>query len=221
VLTPPTVSDSRRSVIEALKHAGEASAEQLATTLDMTVAGARQHLTALVDEGLVAGVEERRPAGERGRPRLVYSLTRRAEPLFPKAYDELANDLLAHAAAEDGTLIDRIFVRRRDARVDHAVPRVARKRTLRGQVAELTRILDEDGYLADWEALPDGSFRIVEHNCAILAVARRHPQACRTEIEFLQTVLPQADVSRVSHIVAGAHQCAYLVTPRPGDRAEQ
>ena len=29
-----------------------------------------------------------------------------------------------------------------------------------------------------------------------------------------QTVLPEADVTRVSHIVAGAHQCAYVVTPR-------
>ena len=213
-MSPPTISDSRRSVIEALKQAGEATAEQLAGTLGMTVAGARQHLSALVAEGLVTGSEEPRGAGERGRPRLVYSLTRRAEPLFPKAYDELANDLLAHIEAEDGTLIDRIFVRRRDARVDHAVPRLATKRTLRGKVAELARILDEDGYLAEWTAVGDGSFRIVEHNCAILAVAQRHPQACRSEIEFLQTVLPEADVTRVSHIVAGAHQCAYVVTPR-------
>jgi predicted ArsR family transcriptional regulator len=201
-------------VIDALKHDGQATAEQLATTLGMTVAGARQHLAALVEEGLVEGDEVPRGAGERGRPRLVYHLTRRAEPLFPKAYDELANDLLAHAEAEDGTLIDRIFVRRRDARVDHAAARLAPERSLRGKVAELTRILDEDGYLAEWEALGDGTFRIIEHNCAILAVAQRHPQACRSEIEFLQTVLPEADVQRVSHIVAGGHQCAYVVTPR-------
>jgi predicted ArsR family transcriptional regulator len=80
-------------------------------------------------------------------------------------------------------------------------------------VAELSRILDEDGYLAEWQAAADGSFLIVEHNCAILAVAQGHPDACRSEIEFLQTVLPDADVDRISHIVAGAHQCGYQVTP--------
>ncbi len=44
-------------------------------------------------------------------------------------------------------------------------------------------------------------------------MARHHPDACRSEIEFLQTVLPDTTVERVSHIMAGAHQCAYLVTP--------
>ena len=44
----------------------------------------------------------------------------------------------------------------------------------------------EDGYLAAPEELPDGSFRIAERNCAIFAVAREHPLACSTELEFLR-----------------------------------
>src|SRR3954452_4804858 len=145
----PTVSPGRRGVLDALKRDGEATADELAERLGITVAGARQHLAALVDEELVASREAPRAAGERGRPRLVYALTTRAEPLFPKAYDELANELLRHVAAE---------------------------------VAELTRILDEDGYQAEWQDLGDGRFLIVEHNCAILVVAQRHPEACRSEI---------------------------------------
>jgi DeoR family transcriptional regulator, suf operon transcriptional repressor len=215
VLEAPSISESRRSVIDALKRRGDASAEELADELGITVAGIRQHLTTLADEGLVTVREEARDAGQRGRARLSYALSPRSEPLFPKAYDELANELLRHVEAEDGTLVERIFVRRRDARIVAAEARLATKRSLRGKVAELARILDEDGYLADWEALGDGRYRIVEHNCAILAVASRHPDACRSEIEFLQAVLPTATVERVSHIVAGAHQCAYLITPRP------
>lgn len=30
------------------------------------------------------------------------------------------------------------------------------------KVAEVARILDEDGYLADFEALPDGTFLVTE-----------------------------------------------------------
>jgi DeoR family suf operon transcriptional repressor len=209
----PTVSPGRRGVLDALKRDGEATADELAERLGITVAGARQHLAALVDEELVITREAPREAGERGRPRLVYALTARTEPLFPKAYDELANDLLRHVAAEGDGLVGRVFERRRDARIAAARLRLDETRPLAERVAELSRILDEDGYLAECQAGEDGSFLIVEHNCAILAVAQGHPDACRSEIEFLQAVLPDADVERISHIVAGAHQCGYQVTP--------
>jgi predicted ArsR family transcriptional regulator len=210
----PSITDSRRGVIDALKQRGEAGADELASDLSMTLPGVRQHLGALAEEGLVTSREAPRGPGERGRPKLLFSLTPRSEPLFPKAYDELANELLRHAADEDGTLVERIFVRRRDGRIDNARARLAPKRTLRAKVAELAKILDEDGYLAEWASIGKGRFRIVEHNCAILAVANKHPSACRSEIEFLQAVLPEATVERVSHIVSGAHQCAYVVTPK-------
>ena len=80
-------------------------------------------------------------------------------------------------------------------------------------MAELARILDEDGYLADFDARPDGTFRITEHNCAVLDVAERYGHACSSEIAFLRDVLPDASVERVSHMIAGGHSCAYVVTP--------
>ena len=85
------------------------------------------------------------------------------------------------------------------------------------RVGALGRILDEDGYLATVEVADDGGYLIIEHNCAILGVARRYGQACSSEIEFIRTVLPDAEVTRVSHIVAGARHCAYLVTPRAAE----
>ena len=212
----PTVSPGRRGVLDALKRDGEATVDELAERLGITVAGARQHLSALVDEGLVVAGEAPRAAGERGRPRLVYALTARTEPLFPKAYDELANELLRHVAAEGDGLVAKVFERRRDGRIAAALRRLDGMTALEDRVAELTRILDEDGYLAEWQAREDGSFLIVEHNCAILVVAQGHPDACRSEIEFLQAALPDATVERITHIVAGAHQCGYLVCPVTG-----
>jgi DeoR family suf operon transcriptional repressor len=211
----PTVSPGRRSVLDALKREGEASVDELAARLGISVAGARQHLTALVDEGLVVAREEPRPAGERGRPRLRYLLAPRAEALFPKTYDELANELLRHVAAESDDLVERLFDRRRDGRIANARARIPAGTPLADQVAELARILDEDGYLADWEQLDDDTFLISEHNCAVLAVAQGQPQACRSELEFLQNVLTTATVERISHIVAGAHHCGYRVRRTP------
>jgi len=81
-------------------------------------------------------------------------------------------------------------------------------------VAELTAIVDEDGYLADVETLEDGGWRISEHNCAILTVATGYRQACWSELEFIRAALPGARVERVAHLMDGSHVCAYEVRPR-------
>jgi len=209
---PPTVSEHQRSVLYALKRCGEASAETVAGALAITVSGARQHLTALVAEGLVIATEKPREPGARGRASHLYRLAPAAEPLFPKAYGELTNELLDYLSDEDGTLVEVLFHKRRDSRIGRARARLEGK-SLAKRVAELAEILTEDGYLADWEKLPRRRFRITEHNCAIRVVAGRHPQACSSEIEFLRAVLPDATVERTSHIIAGAPHCSYEITP--------
>jgi DeoR family suf operon transcriptional repressor len=202
---------TRRAILVSLKKRGEARAEELAGDLAITASAVRQHLSGLVSNGFVG---HREVKGSPGRPKHLYSLTPTAEALFPKRYSDLTNEVLAIVEDEDPALLDRVFERRRDARIAAAVPRLdAAGPALADRVAEVARILDEDGYLAQWEALADGSFRITEHNCAVLGVAQRYGQACSSEIEFLRTILPEASVERTQHIVAGAHRCAYLVTP--------
>ena len=208
----PPLPEGRRAVLYALRRRGQATVEEIAQHLDMTVSGARQHLSALVDDGLAETTEMPRAAGQRGRPQLEYTVTDRADSLFPKAYGELTNELLGYVSESDSTLVDQLFSRRRDERVRNAAARLAKRRTLKDKVGELTRILDEDGYLATCEPMT-GGYRVVEHNCAILAVARQYGQACTSEIDFIRTVLPGATVERVSHILDGAHHCAYEIRP--------
>ena len=199
-------------LVTALKYAGEATADELAAELGVTVSAVRQQLEGLYTEGLV---ERRAEVRGRGRPAHLYQLTRAAEPLFPKAYGGLTTELLGYVADADPDLVDGIFDRRRQRRLEGAQARLATVGDdFSARVAELARILDEDGYLAAWEQLPDGSFRIVEHNCAVLDVAERYGQACSSEIAFLRQALPEARVERVSHMIAGAHSCAYEIVPR-------
>jgi predicted ArsR family transcriptional regulator len=208
----PPLPEGRRNVLYAVRRRGEATAEQVAESLGMTVSGARQHLSALVEVGLAEAGEAPGPTGRRGRRSLVYSVTAEGDALFPKAYGELTNELLGFLDDEAPETVNRLFARRRDARTANARRRLDGL-ALHEKVAELTRILDEDGYLASWEAEADGTFLIVEHNCAIWAVANRYGQACSSEIEFIQTVLEPAQVDRVSHMIDGAKRCAYRVTP--------
>lgn len=201
---------ARRAILVALRKRGEARADELAATLGVTASAARQHLQPLAAAGLLEHRDER---GAPGRPRRIYRLAPAADALFPKAYGELTTELLAHVEAEDPELLARAFERRRRTRVEQATVRLEGL-DFEGRVRELATILDEVGYLAEVEPLPDGGFRLAEHNCAILAVARRHGQACTTELAFLREVMPDADVRRVAHIVSGATACVYEVRPR-------
>ena len=48
----------RRAVLYAVRRRGEATAEQVAEQLDITVSGARQYLAALVDGGLLTSTTQ-------------------------------------------------------------------------------------------------------------------------------------------------------------------
>ena len=202
---------TRRALLIALRKRGEARAEELAAELGVTVSAIRQHLQGLAAADLVVHREERPGPG---RPRHVYRLGAAAEALFPRAYGELTVELLDYIGDEDPDLVARAFERRRRARVERVQERLAGLH-FEARVEEVARVLDEDGYLADVEPLPDGDgWRIREHNCAILAVAQRYGHACGSEIAFLREVLPDADITRVSHILTGATACTYEVRQR-------
>jgi DeoR family transcriptional regulator, suf operon transcriptional repressor len=205
---PPT----RRSVLILLKKRGEMGVKDIAVELGITVGAVRQHLARLVPGGLITFRQQRRGPG---RPVLLYSLDSAGEALFPRFYGELTNELLEYVEQEDAALVDRIFERRRRRRVGEAKKRLAGKR-FSDRVAELTSILDADGYLAEFVARPDGSYLVTEHNCAILGVAQRYGLACSTEIEFLREALPDATVERVAHRMAGQHVCSYEIRQVPG-----
>lgn len=213
VTTAASQSTTRRAILLTIKKRGEARAEELAEALAITPSGIRQHLAALLAEGLVALREQR---GSAGRPKHVYSVTPAAESLFPKNYGELTCELLDYAGAEGPGTVERLFDRRRQRRAAAAALRLEGK-DFDERVAELARILDEDGYLADTVRGEDGDWRIVEHNCAILEVAFRYGQACGSELAFLRDVMPDAQIDRVSHMASGEHHCAYRVRRRtPG-----
>ncbi len=201
------VPSTRRAILSSLKRNGGRRAKDLADELNLTVPAVRQQLARLAQDGLV--VHRREPEG-RGRPTHVYELAPEADELFPRRYDDLTAELLGYLGGPTSAEVTELFERRRRRRLRAAEVRLAGL-DLDAKVHELARILDEDGYLAGVEGVADGEWLIVEHNCAIRSVAAGYGQACTSEIEFIRDALPGADVSRVSHIMKGAHVCAYRV----------
>ena len=207
-----TLPTTRRAILNLVKRNGPMGAGDVARALGLTPAAIRLQLARLEEDGLLARDTAAGATSRRGRPAHTYALTTAAEALYPKRYGDLTTELLGYLGGPGATQVDELFEQRRQRRVAGALPKTAHL-PFDEQVAALTAILDEDGYLAEAERLPDGSWRITEHNCAILTVAHGFSQACTSELAFIRDALPGASVRRVAHLMDGAHVCAYVVSP--------
>jgi predicted ArsR family transcriptional regulator len=208
-------SGLRRAILLRLRRDGPSSPDQLADRLGASRTGVLQQLRALESARLVARQTVRHGVG---RPRHLYDVTADAQDLFPSNYDGLATGLLEAIGAVGGEdLIEEVFAARRrqigerirrrlEDRLPGEAPLVAR-------VLELSVIQDEQGYLCETLLEPDGTIRLLEHNCAIYHVANGTGAACQAELELFREVL-DADVVRETHIASGDRCCTYRIVAR-------
>lgn len=199
---------TRRKIIVALKQHGGMTAAELAELLGITSMGVRRHLTTLERDRLVRFELVQRG---KGRPSYVYRLSAEAEDLFPKNYAALTKELLGYLIAkENEDSVIALFDLRALRRIRQAQALLA-GRPLRERVAGLAEILSTDGYLAEWEQIDEDTFRLREHNCAVHEVAAEFRAACGSELNFLQAVLTDAEVTREKHMLSGDRACAYTI----------
>ena len=200
--------ETRQQILHLLRRNGQMTAAELSESLGIGAVGVRQHLALLERDNLVLTAGVRRGIG---RPSHLYTLTESAESLFPKRYDRLALDVLAFVAAEGGSAaINRLFTLRREQMMEQYAPRLDGKSDAE-RVAELAAILNEQGYMCEWDQLPDGTFLLVEHNCPVDCVARDYPQACEHELKLYEQVLG-APLVREETISEGGLCCRYRIS---------
>ena len=208
-------SNLRRDLLLRLRVDGPSTPDQLASRLGASRTGVLQQLRALETAHLVSRQTIRHGVG---RPRHLYDITPDAQDLFPSNYDGLATGLLAAIEAIGGEdLLEQVFAARRRqlcARVREDLGTTLTNGTpLLDRVRELAVIQANNGYLATASVDPDGSIRLVEHNCAIYHVAEGSPAACAAELELFGELLG-ADVVREQHIASGDRCCSYRITER-------
>jgi predicted ArsR family transcriptional regulator len=208
---PTSPSALRRAILVHLRRTGPSAPDSIASAIGASRSGVAQQLRSLDGAGLVSRTSLRHGVG---RPRHLYDVTADAQGLFPSNYDGLATGLLA-AILElggEGLLEDVFAARRRQAetrlgeRLQAALPAGA---SLADRVRELARLQDEQGYISEARVDADG-IRLLEHNCAVLDVARDMPAACRAELDLFRQVLG-TDVVRERHIASGDRCCEYRV----------
>lgn len=203
---------TRQAVLLHLKEQGEMSIPQLCQALKVTPMAVRRHLTGLKTRGLVAFRVQRQA---RGRPIMRYSLTKKAWSVFPSNSENLAIDVLDAIRERDGhSGVMDILKRRNEKLLETLRPRMQHK-NLRQRVEEVSKIFSENGYMTEWEALPDGAFFIYQRHCAVHNLATQYRQLCILEPKLIEGLL-ETRVCRTQYMLKDNPVCGYLVGEQPG-----
>jgi predicted ArsR family transcriptional regulator len=203
---------TRQQILEHLQRHGRTTVKELGQLLDLTSTGIRQHLTVLERDGLVLASEER---GRVGRPTLVYTLTEKAESLFPKSYDELAIALLEEIRADEGS--ERLYqlLHRVAQRLAKSYWERVEGKSLAQRVEETALILQEQGCLVDWEQRDDDFF-LHEFTCPLSKMAKQDSSVCTLHLDLVR-LLTGADTRLVRSLLRGERACTYRIRPLAGE----
>ena len=210
------VVPSRQAILRLLKQQGPRDSEGLAAELGITAMAVRQHLYALRTQKLVTYQEEQRPIG---RPAKMWCLTPAAEPHFPDAHAGLTVNLLNAAEQTFGEQgVKRVVSRCAEQQIEAYRARIPARASLQKRLATLISIRNEEGYMAEAQRQPDGSFLLIENHCAISTAAKVCPMLCDSELEVFRAIMGVGVIiERTEHMTAGARRCVYRIRNEEGD----
>ena len=201
------MSETRMRILQLLKMRAGMTVSQLTDALHISQMGIRQHLAILEAEDLVKYHREKQ---KRGRPLHIYRLTDQANSLFPTTYANFAVGLMHEVAKFNGPgFINKVFQGRMDAQLQAYLQRL-QGRNLSERVKELTRIRDEEGYMASFDE-NDDDYVLIEHNCPIAMIAEEYPYVCEIELGLFRESLG-TKVVREDHLMQGSHRCCYRIS---------
>ena len=200
------MSETRMRILQLLKMRAGMTVGQLTDALPISQMGIRQHLAILESESLVEYYREKQ---KRGRPLHVYRLTDQANSLFPTTYANFAVGLMHEVAKFNGPdFINKVFQERMKSQLQAYQQRLQGK-DLPERVKELTRIRDEEGYMACCDENED-DYVLIEHNCPISVIAEEYPYVCEIELGLFRQSLG-TKVVREEHLMRGSHRCCYRI----------
>jgi predicted ArsR family transcriptional regulator len=202
------VQKTRRQILDLLKFRGSATLEELSREVGLSSVTIRAHLSVLERDDLITSEEVR---GRVGRPHFLYSLTESAQDQFPVSYHIVAHRFLeafrSVATEEQRELLVKVVAERWAAEKGGRL----QGKALEERVAEVARIRNEEGAMAEWQKVDDG-YLLRQHNCPASRISGDHPEVCRAELEYLRHLLG-VYVEREENSHDGQQKCIYRVKP--------
>lgn len=205
-------SATSERLLYLLKTRGPLQSAEAGEILGMTAEAARQQLTKLASAGLVETYSQSQGVG---RPSQFWALTEAGHNRFPDTHSMLTVQLLDTVRQTFGEeAIDRLIDLREQTSRKNYLRELKGEVNLRERVARLALLRSQEGYMADYEELADGTLLFIENHCPICAAAAACQGFCRAELKLFREVLG-AKVERVEHVLNGARRCAYAIFQLP------
>jgi predicted ArsR family transcriptional regulator len=197
---------TRGKIVAQLRERGTASAAELAQVFGLSPNAVRQQLVVLERDGLV---EERAVRRGPTKPTLEFSLTSKADSLFPQQYDKMLAAVLREVKASYGQpAVEELFARIGERAVEHARKKVTAT-DAEGRVAQLTQVLRDRGVVAEY-SLVDGGFLLQEHTCPYSGVVKEHPEVCSVIHHVLEETIG-GEHQQLESLAAGGKSCTFAL----------
>ena len=200
----------RLDILLVLKRHGGMAVKEMATQFRMSYMGVKQHCLDLEKEGYL---DTWRRSKGKGRPEMLYRLTRRAQDLFPGVGQSFTVEVLeavqqTYGLAAPTKLLFGIF----NQRAEYYRQKI-QFTELAQRVDSLARLREAEGYMSELSrAGPNGgvALSVTEHHSPIEEILRRYPIVARLERELYERVL-SCPVRREEHCAPGIYACTFHV----------
>ncbi len=203
------MQSTRQEILEILKEEKQATVEDLAHRLELTPMTIRHHLNVLQAQNMVEASKVHR-SQKVGRPRLVYTLTKVADDLFPHNYASLARHLLTEIKELAGSEGTQDVVHRIANRIAQEAPLPVEGQTFEERLEVVTAFLNEMGFLFRWEKT-DGEYTLTNINCPYRQVVSEHAEVCAVDSVLLSRLLG-VELKSVSSLRHGETACISVLT---------
>ena len=197
-------------ILESIKRNGAVTAKQLSEEFGMTSMGARQHLQALEEDGLLQFEDIKAKVG---RPNRHWSLTPKGHDQFSDRHRDLTIqviDAVEHLFGQEG--LEKVALERENSVYQSYRTAMQDCLTLPSKLQKLVELRSAEGYMAELQETPSG-FLFIENHCPICKAATRCRSLCQSELNVFQRLIGDDYlVSRTEHIVEGERRCVYAIT---------
>ncbi len=199
---------TRQAIIETLNTMGQATVSNLAENVGVKAVTIRHHLNALQAEGLI-NIEEKRQSV--GRPLYVYSLSEKAQGLFPQKYHVLVSRLLDQIKDQLPTKTVEVLINSLAGELADEVREDFESLPFDERMARLIDVLADEGFLAKWDRTDEG-IQLIEYHCPYYHLGQQHPEICQIDKALIQAAL-DTSVEKEACILSGDHVCSFSIQP--------
>ena len=177
-----------RAVLEELKLSGGLPVSDLAGRTGVSYMAAKQHCEELKKIGYLD--RSRVPRTVVGRPEIFYSLSAKADALFPQAGADFTLDLLEGLKVLFGeNAPDKLFFQHFQKQQEKWQPLIFKERTVGEKADKLASLRGKEGCVVRCVADPEGGLRIEEFHNPLQRVFERYPRVVAMEQRMIEQLL--------------------------------